>query len=110
MHRVKRSLGKSTRAIALFACLAVAAVPVFGQEEADTVKIGDDPAVWLGMAEDLDGRIGAVMDEIKNLGIEDNTYGVCLATYRPISKTRLRIKPWAKYCIAYARKKELGLA
>jgi hypothetical protein len=39
MHRVKRSLGKSTRAIALFACLAVAAVPVFGQEEADTVKI-----------------------------------------------------------------------
>ena len=33
-----------------------------------------DPATWMGMGEDLDGRIGAVMDKIKELGIEDNTY------------------------------------
>ncbi len=39
--------------------------------------------------------------------IEDRTYGVCLATHRPIDVTRLRAKPWAKYCIEYARLREL---
>lgn len=33
-----------------------------------------DPATWLGMGEDLDGRIGAILDRIEELGIEDNTY------------------------------------
>lgn len=42
--------------------------------------------------------------------IENRTYGICLATNRPISKSRLRAQPWAKYCIEYARKRELGLA
>ena len=42
--------------------------------------------------------------------IEDGTYGICLATSKPISKARLRAKPWAKYCIEYARRKESGLA
>ncbi|MHC4445775.1 MAG: TraR/DksA family transcriptional regulator [Planctomycetota bacterium] len=41
--------------------------------------------------------------------IEDMTYGICLATNRPITKSRLRAKPWAKYCIEYARQRELGL-
>lgn len=40
--------------------------------------------------------------------IKDGTYGICIATGRPISKARLRAKPWAKYCIEYARKKEIG--
>jgi RNA polymerase-binding protein DksA len=40
--------------------------------------------------------------------IKEGTYGICLATGRPISKARLRAKPWAKYCIEYARKKEIG--
>ncbi len=40
--------------------------------------------------------------------IQDRTYGICLATHRPIDKTRLRAKPWAKYCIEYARLRELG--
>ena len=46
---------------------------------ADTVNIGDDPAVWLGMADDLDGRIGVVLDKIKELGIENNTYVVLVS-------------------------------
>ncbi len=41
--------------------------------------------------------------------IEDRTYGVCTATGKPITKARLRAKPWAKYCIEHARKLELGL-
>lgn len=40
--------------------------------------------------------------------IKEGTYGICVATGRPISKARLRAKPWAKYCIEYARKKEIG--
>ena len=43
---------------------------------AETVKRKEDPAIWLGMGEDLDGRIGAVLDRINELGIEDNTYVV----------------------------------
>jgi len=43
---------------------------------AKTINRKQDPAIWLGMGEDLDGRIGAVLDKIKELGIEDNTYVV----------------------------------
>ncbi|MEW4486500.1 sulfatase [Thalassoglobus sp. JC818] len=46
---------------------------------AETVKRKEDPAIWLGMAEDLDGRIGAVLDRIRELGIEDNTYVVLVS-------------------------------
>jgi len=40
--------------------------------------------------------------------VDEGTYGVCLATRKPISITRLRAKPWAKYCIEYARLRERG--
>ncbi len=39
--------------------------------------------------------------------IENRTYGICLATHKPIPKARLKAKPWAKYCIEYARELEL---
>ena len=38
------------------------------------------------------------------------TYGVCVATHVPIGLARLRAKPWAKYCIEYARAREEGRA
>lgn len=38
--------------------------------------------------------------------IADRTYGVCLATERPISLPRLRAKPWARYGIEYARQRD----
>lgn len=40
--------------------------------------------------------------------IEDRTYGICLGTHRPIDQARLTAKPWAKYCIEFARLRELG--
>jgi arylsulfatase A len=44
-------------------------------ETAESIERGHrDPATWLGMGEDLDGRIGVVLEKIKDLGIEDNTY------------------------------------
>ena len=48
-------------------------------KQADTIRVGEDPAVWFGMAEDLDGRIGAVLDKLVELGIEENTYVVVLS-------------------------------
>jgi DnaK suppressor protein len=41
--------------------------------------------------------------------VKDGTYGVCLGTGKPIDKARLRARPWAKYCIEYARLMEKGL-
>jgi len=41
--------------------------------------------------------------------IDKGTYGICLATNKPIGKARLRAQPWAKYCIEYARQREQGL-
>ncbi|MCM2369081.1 sulfatase [Aporhodopirellula aestuarii] len=46
---------------------------------ADTIKRKEDPAIWLGMGDDLDGRIGAVLDRISELGIQDNTYVVLVS-------------------------------
>ncbi|MEL6108588.1 MAG: sulfatase [Planctomycetota bacterium] len=46
---------------------------------ADTVRRKEDPAIWFGMGEDLDGRIGAVLDRIEELGIEDKTYVVVVS-------------------------------
>ncbi len=43
---------------------------------AEKIPAGRDPATWLGMGEDLDGRIGAVLDKLEELGIADNTYVV----------------------------------
>lgn len=42
--------------------------------------------------------------------IEQRTYGVCEATDKPIAKARLEAKPWARYCVKYARMLEEGLA
>ncbi len=46
---------------------------------AETVRRKEDPAIWLGMGEDLDGRIGAVLEKIKALGVEDHTYVILTA-------------------------------
>jgi DnaK suppressor protein len=42
--------------------------------------------------------------------MDKGTYGICLGTSKPIGKARLEAKPWAKYCIDYARQVEKGLA
>lgn len=48
-------------------------------KDAATIKVGDDPAVWFGMAEDLDGRIGAVLERLEELGVSENTYVVVMS-------------------------------
>ncbi len=46
-------------------------------------------------------EIDAALDRVST-----GTYGVCIATHRQISRTRLRAKPWARYCIEYKREEE----
>jgi len=41
--------------------------------------------------------------------IEKGAYGICEATGKPIAKARLEAKPWARYCVEYARMLEQGL-
>jgi len=41
--------------------------------------------------------------------IENKTYGICEGTGKRIPKARLEAKPWARYCIEYARMMEQGL-
>jgi RNA polymerase-binding protein DksA len=41
--------------------------------------------------------------------IEEGTYGVCEGTGKPIRKARLKARPWARYCVEYARMLEQGL-
>ncbi|RPI60202.1 MAG: hypothetical protein EHM48_07635 [Planctomycetaceae bacterium] len=41
--------------------------------------------------------------------IAEGTFGVCMGTGEPIAKPRLMARPWAKYCIEYARMIEKGL-
>ena len=41
--------------------------------------------------------------------IEEGTFGICEGTGVPIAKARLDARPWARYCIDYARMVEKGL-
>lgn len=40
--------------------------------------------------------------------IRNRTYGVCIATHSMISTERLQAKPWAQYCIEFARLRDSG--
>ena len=41
--------------------------------------------------------------------IEQGTYGICESTGKQIRKARLEARPWARYCVEYARMLEQGL-
>jgi DnaK suppressor protein len=62
----------------------------------------------LGLIENERGLLREIDEALDR--IDKKTYGICIATNKPIGKARLRLKPWAKYCIEYARKLELGRA
>jgi DnaK suppressor protein len=52
----------------------------------------------------------AVLQEIDEAleRIQRGTYGICLATGKPIGKARLRAKPWAKFSYEYVLAQETG--
>ena len=61
--------------------------------------------------------LGLLDSEVQLLGeidaalvrIEQGSYGVCEGTGERIPKARLEAKPWARYCVEYARMVEQGL-
>ncbi|MEN6383723.1 MAG: TraR/DksA C4-type zinc finger protein [Phycisphaerales bacterium] len=46
--------------------------------------------------------------ELALVRMEEETYGICEITSRGISKARLEARPWARYCIEYAKLVEKG--
>ncbi|MFQ5461794.1 MAG: hypothetical protein ACE5E5_04115 [Phycisphaerae bacterium] len=84
----------------------------FGEKPAMPMHMADvgtdnwEHEFTLGLIENEQGRIRQIDESLKR--IAQRTYGVCLATFKPISRARLRAKPWAKYCIEYARAREEG--
>jgi len=62
----------------------------------------------LGLIANEEALVYEIDDALER--IDKKTYGVCLATHNPISDARLCAKPWAKYCIEYARAREEGRA
>lgn len=62
----------------------------------------------LGLIASEEALVHEIDDALER--IVKKTYGVCLATHNPISDARLFAKPWAKYCIDYARAREEGRA
>ena len=61
----------------------------------------------LGLLESERQLLREIDEAINRLA--EGTYGICMGTGQDISKARLRAKPWAKFCIEYARKLEQGL-
>jgi RNA polymerase-binding protein DksA len=60
----------------------------------------------LGLAENERERLREIDDALAR--IQNNTYGVCQMTGKPIPNARLEAKPWAKYTIEAARQIERG--
>jgi|CXWL01.1.fsa_nt_gi RNA polymerase-binding transcription factor DksA len=55
----------------------------------------------------IEGERATLREIDEALGrIEHGTYGVCLATHKPISKARLKVQPWSRFCLEYTRTQE----
>ncbi len=61
----------------------------------------------LGLLESEQAMLAEIEEALAR--INNGTYGICFGTGKPIGKPRLRARPWAKYCIEYARLIEKGL-
>jgi RNA polymerase-binding protein DksA len=58
----------------------------------------------LGLMENEQGLLREIEEALQR--IDDGSYGLCLATGKRIAKARLKLKPWAKYCVEYVRENE----
>ena len=64
----------------------------------------DDREITIGLLASERVLLQEIADALER--IDKGSYGVCLGAGEPISKSRLRARPWAKYCIACARTME----
>lgn len=61
----------------------------------------------LGLLESERTLLGEINQALER--IDSGTFGICVGTGQFIGIPRLRARPWAKYCIEYARMLEKGL-
>ena len=61
----------------------------------------------LGLLESERALLNEINEALER--IENGSYGVCLGTGGRIGKSRLRARPWCKYCIEYQKLIEKGL-
>ena len=66
-----------------------------------------DQEFSLGLMDSERKMLVEITDALKR--IIENIYGICEGTGNPIAKPRLEAKPWARYCIDYARMVEEGI-
>jgi RNA polymerase-binding protein DksA len=67
-----------------------------------------DQEFTLGLMDSERKLIGEINDALNR--IENGTYGICEGSGDPIPKQRLQAIPWTRYCVAYAKLLEKGLA
>jgi RNA polymerase-binding transcription factor DksA len=65
-----------------------------------------DQEFTLGLIENEQGTLELVVEALRRM--EKGTFGQCVECGDPISKPRLQAIPYARYCIACARKLEGG--
>ncbi len=74
---------------------------------ADTGTDNYEQEFALGLMDNERKLLRKIEDALEH--IEQKTYGICEVTGTPIPKARLEAKPWARYCVEYARKLEQSL-
>lgn len=93
-----------------------------GPKRAHTEASGDLSCMPIHMADigtdnyEQEFAMGLMDSEIRMLEeiddalrrIDEGTYGICQGSGNPISKARLKAKPWARYSVEYARMSENG--
>ncbi len=55
----------------------------------------------IGLIENQQETLKEIDDALDRM--QKGTFGICEATHKPIAKARLRVKPWARYTLAYKR-------
>lgn len=75
--------------------------------DADVGSDNYEQEFTLGLLESELNLLSEINEALRR--VDNGTYGVCAGTGQPISKERLRARPWAKYSIEYARMIEKGL-
>jgi DnaK suppressor protein len=60
----------------------------------------------LGLLESERTLLTEINDALER--IDNGTFGICMGTGQAIGKPRLKARPWAKFCIEYARLVEKG--
>jgi len=61
----------------------------------------------LGLLESERALLGEINEALGRL--DDNIFGICIGTGKPIGKPRLRARPWCRYSIEYKKLVEKGL-